>query len=64
MTGEAIEELWVQGKGTSEDMRGMMVNDKVVRSMDCWHRVLESEEGAFGERKCSELGLWQGYVCW
>ena len=27
-------------------------------------RVLESEEGAFGERKCSELGLWQGYVCW
>ena len=32
--------LWVQGKETSEGMRGMMVNEKVVWSVDCWHQGL------------------------
>ena len=34
------EKLWVQGKETSEGMRGMMVNEKVVWSVDCWHQGL------------------------
>ena len=56
------EKLWVQGKETSEGMRGMMVNEKVVWSMDCWHQGLRKWKGSIWRTEMLRIGV-MAWLC-